>query len=43
METRLPEMWREYDVAVKDMKFILANLGIPKDIKVTDSINKKTK
>ena len=37
------EMWREYDVAVKDMKFILANLGIPKDIKVTDSINKKTK
>tara|TARA_R110002167_G_scaffold12228_5_gene52272 strand:+ start:162 stop:689 length:528 start_codon:yes stop_codon:yes gene_type:complete len=43
METRLPEMWREYDVAVKDMKFILSNLGIPKDIKVTDSINKKTK
>ena len=30
METRLPEMWREYDVAVKDMKFILANLGIHK-------------
>ena len=43
METRMPEMWREYDVAVKDMKSILSGLSLSKEIKVTDSVNKNTK
>tara|TARA_R110002051_G_scaffold69001_1_gene124210 strand:- start:72 stop:686 length:615 start_codon:yes stop_codon:yes gene_type:complete len=43
METRLPEMWREYDVAVKDMKSILSSLSLSKEMKVTDSVNKNTK
>ena len=43
MERREPEMWREYDVSLKDMKYLLKNLGIAKEHKTTDSINKDTK
>ena len=39
----MPEMWREYDVSLKEMKYLLKNLEIPKEHKVTDSINKDTK
>ena len=43
LENRMPEMWREYDVQIKDMKYILRNLGLSKKYSTADSINKDTK
>ena len=43
MENREPEMWREYDKSVKDMKYLLRNLDIEKEHRTADSINKDTK
>ncbi|QDP57012.1 MAG: hypothetical protein GOVbin1782_19 [Prokaryotic dsDNA virus sp.] len=43
MENREPEMWREYDKSLKDMKYLLRNLDIEKSFRVADSINKDTK
>lgn len=43
MENRQPEMWREYDKSVKDMKYLLRNLDIEKEYRTADSINKDTK
>ena len=43
MENREPEMWREYDKSVKDMKYLLRNLDIEKEYRTADSINKDTK
>lgn len=43
MENRMPEMWREYDKSLKDMKYLLRNMEIEKSFRVADSINKDTK
>ena len=39
----MPEMWREYDKSLKDMKYLLRNMEIKKSFRVADSINKDTK